>query len=58
MFISNFNELLLVEHSFISASRSKAIAYEFGKRCQFRILSRTGKNIEEFAKIWSSSPPK
>jgi|GEM_PF-6688178 hypothetical protein len=56
MFISNFNELLLVEHSFISASRSKAIAYEFGKRCQFRILSRTGKNIEEFAKYGVHHP--
>ena len=44
------NKGILVEHSFISASRSKAIAYQFGKSCQFRIVSKSGKNIEEFAK--------
>jgi len=44
------NNGILVEHSFVSTSKSKAIAYGFGKNCHFRILSRSGKNIEAFAK--------
>lgn len=48
--------LILVEHSFISCSKSKAIAYQFGKNCQFTIVSRTGKDIEEFAKYGIGDP--
>ncbi|GAA3976196.1 ADP-ribosyltransferase [Mucilaginibacter dorajii] len=44
------NNTILVEHAFISASKSKAIAYQFGNSCQFRIFSRNGKDIEAFAK--------
>lgn len=44
------NNSTLVEHSFVSASKSKFIAYAYGRKCVFRIYSRTGKAIEEFAK--------
>ena len=50
------NNGILVEHSFISASRSKAVAYEFGRSCQFRIFSRSGKDIGEFAKYGIHHP--
>ncbi|HEY8782805.1 MAG TPA: ADP-ribosyltransferase [Mucilaginibacter sp.] len=50
------NNSILVEHSFISASKSKAIANGFGKSCRFRIFSRSGKNIEEFAKYGINHP--
>lgn len=50
------NNGILVEHSFISTSKSKAIAYGFGKNYQFRIFSRTGKLIEEFAKFGKHHP--
>jgi len=41
---------ILVEPTFISASKSKLIAYQFSGNCLFRIICRTGKNIEQFAK--------
>ncbi len=41
---------ILVEHSFISTSKSIGIASMYGKSCQFTIISRTGKEIEEFTK--------
>jgi hypothetical protein len=47
---------ILVEHSFISTSKSKEIAYGFGKSCQFRIFSRSGKEIEGFAKYGVNHP--
>jgi len=50
------NNTTLVEYSFISASRSKTVAYQFGKTCQFRIFSRSGKNIEEFTKYGNHHP--
>jgi hypothetical protein len=50
------NNSILVEHSFISASKSKAVAYEFGNSCQFRIFSRSGKDIEAFAKYGAHHP--
>jgi hypothetical protein len=50
------NNGILVEHSFISTSKSKAIAYGFGKNCHFRILSRTAKNVEAFAKYGVHHP--
>jgi len=50
------NNSILVEHSFISASKSQAVAYEFGNSCQFRIFSRSGKDIEAFAKYGTHHP--
>jgi hypothetical protein len=47
---------ILVEHSFISTSKSRRIAYGFGENCQFRILSRSAKDIEEFSKYGSYHP--
>ena len=41
---------ILVEHSFISTSKSIGIASMYGKSCQFTIIRRTGKEIEEFTK--------
>lgn len=53
---ANKNNSILVEHSFISTSKSKTIAYGFGKNCLFRMLSRSAKNIEEFSKYGSHHP--
>ena len=50
------NNSILVEHSFISASKSKAIANEFGRNCQFTIYSKSGKEIEKFAKYGLQHP--
>ena len=55
-FNAKTNNTILVEHSFISASKSKFIAYEYGRNCQFRIISKTGKEIEAFAKYGSHHP--
>ena len=41
---------ILVEHSFISTSKSIGIANMYGKGCQFTIISITGKEIEKFTK--------
>jgi hypothetical protein len=41
---------ILVEHSFISASRSISVASMFGGNCRFTMISQSGKAIEEFAK--------
>jgi hypothetical protein len=49
------NKAILVEHSFISASKSKNIAYGFGS-CQFLIISKSGKDIELFAKYGFHHP--
>jgi predicted house-cleaning noncanonical NTP pyrophosphatase (MazG superfamily) len=54
--VAETNNSILVEHSFVSASRSKFIAYEFGKSCQFRIFSKRGKQIESFAKYGIHHP--
>ena len=50
------NSGILVEYSFISTSKSKFIAYQFGKSCRFRIFSKHGKDIEDFAKYGSAHP--
>ena len=47
------NNSILVEYSFVSASKSKFIAFQFGKSCRFTIISRHGKDIEAFAKYGS-----
>jgi hypothetical protein len=44
------NELLLVEHSFVSTSISYSIANMFGGDCRFEMISKTGKEIEKYAK--------
>ena len=41
---------ILVEHSFISASTSYATANMFGGNCKFEMISKTGKQIELYAK--------
>ncbi|WP_165501705.1 ADP-ribosyltransferase [Pedobacter frigiditerrae] len=46
----------IVEHTFLSTSKSKTIAYMFGKNTIFRIYSRTGKDIEKIAKFGSDHP--
>lgn len=40
---------ILTENSFISATKSKNIAYQHG-RCIFRIISKRGKDIEPLSK--------
>lgn len=47
------NSEILVEHSFISTSKSAFIANYFGKNCRFNIICRTGKEIENYAKYGS-----
>lgn len=47
---------ILVEHAFISTSKSKLIAYQFSGNCLFRIICRTGKSIEYFAKYGNHHP--
>lgn len=42
---------LLNEYSFVSSSRSRVIAMAFGANCLFRIWSKSGKSIEEYAKF-------
>jgi hypothetical protein len=46
---------ILVEYSFISTSKSIVTANMFGKSCRFTIISRTGKEIEKFAKYGAHS---
>ena len=41
----------VVEHSFISTSKSVLTANAFGKNTRFVIYSKTGKEIEKFAKF-------
>jgi hypothetical protein len=50
------NNGILVEHSFVSTSKSKVIAYGFGKTCRFTIVSKSGKDIEPFAKYGAHHP--
>lgn len=46
----------IVEHTFLSTSKSKTTAYMFGKNTIFRIYSRTGKDIEKIAKFGIDHP--
>ncbi len=50
------NDIIIIEYPFISASKSKMIANQFRNNCQFRVFSRSGKDIEAFAKYGTSHP--
>lgn len=45
----------LKEYAFISASKSRLISMAFRGNCLFRIWSKTGKSIEEYAKFGSGN---
>lgn len=45
------NSKLIVEHAFVSTSKSESIADSFEAPVKFIILSKTGKAIEEIAKF-------
>jgi hypothetical protein len=47
----------IIEPTFISTSKSRAIAMEFKGNTLFRIYSRTGKIIEKIAKFGIYNPP-
>lgn len=47
----------ITEHSFVSTSKSELTAISFGKNTKFEIYSRTGKEIERFAKFGLHNPP-
>jgi hypothetical protein len=44
------NDIIMVEHSFISTSKSIAISYFTDKKVKFTIISKTGKDIEAYSK--------
>lgn len=54
--VANRVNEVLIEPTFISTSKSRLIAMEFGNTL-FRIFSRTGKDIEKIAKFGTYSPP-
>ena len=47
----------VTEHSFISTSKSQLTANGYGRNTRFQIYSRTGKEIEKFAKFGLHNPP-
>jgi hypothetical protein len=49
------NSAILVEHSFVSTSKSYATANMFGGNCRFNIISKSGKEIERYAKYGAAS---
>lgn len=46
----------IIEHSFVSTSKSELTAFAYGKNTQFFIYSKTGKEIEKFAKFGLYNP--
>ena len=48
---ANKSDSTITEHSFVSSSKSRLIAMEYGGNVLFRILSKTGKEIEKIAKF-------
>ncbi len=46
----------IIEHSFVSTSRSELTAFAYGKNTKFLIYSKTGKEIEKFAKFGLYNP--
>lgn len=48
---------LVTEYSFVSTSKSELTANSFGRKVKFIIYSRTGKEIEKFAKFGLHNPP-
>ncbi|HEY0245045.1 MAG TPA: ADP-ribosyltransferase domain-containing protein, partial [Mucilaginibacter sp.] len=44
------NGTILIEHSFLSTSKSRAITYFSDKKVKFTIRSKTGKDIEVYSK--------
>lgn len=51
------NNKPIVEHAFVSTSKSESIADSFDAPIKFIILSKTGKEIEEIAKYGKFSTP-
>lgn len=48
---------IVIEYPFISTSKSEFTAYAFGRNVKFTIYSKTGKEIEKFAKFGLHNPP-
>lgn len=48
---ANKDDKILIEPTFISATKSRLIAMEYGGNTLFRIFSQTGKEIEKIAKF-------
>lgn len=51
------NNKPLIEHTFVSTSKSRLVAMAFRGNVLFRIYSRTGKEIEKIAKFGEHNPP-
>jgi hypothetical protein len=51
------NGELVIEHPFLSTSKSRMVAQEYKKNCLFIISSKTGKDIERIAKYGTFNPP-
>ena len=47
----------IIEPTFVSTSKSRLIAMQFGANILFRIYSRKGKEIEKIAKFGKYNPP-
>lgn len=47
----------VIEYPFISTSKSELTAHSYGKNVKFTIYSKTGKEIEKFAKFGLHNPP-
>lgn len=48
---------VVMEYPFISTSKSELTAHSYGRNVKFTIYSKTGKEIEKFAKFGLHNPP-